>query len=77
MTSESKIDEKGRICIPAEIRKKLNLNSGEKVVFQIKDEKIIIRKTTTPEEFIEKSKVFIKHLKEANVGPIKIEKLFE
>ena len=77
MTSESKIDEKGRINIPAEIRRKLNLKSGEKMIFQIKGEKIILRKVITPKEFIEKSKVFREHLKKVTDEPITIDKIFE
>ena len=38
MEIESIIDEKGRICIPANLRKKLNLTPGEKILFRI-DEK--------------------------------------
>jgi len=34
MNFKSKIDEKGRVYIPTEIRKLLNLNAGEKVLFQ-------------------------------------------
>ena len=76
MNIESKIDEKGRICIPAELRKILNLKTGEKMVFQIKNKKLIIRKATTPKEFIEKSKAFEKHLNEVTDESIPTEKLF-
>ena len=54
MNAESKIDSKGRICIPNEIRKMLNLKPGEKILFQVQDDKIILRKSTSIEEFIKK-----------------------
>jgi len=42
--SESIVDEKGRICIPAELRKRLNIKAGEKVLFQTdNNDTIIIR----------------------------------
>ena len=75
MNSESKIDDKGRICIPAELRKIMNLKSGEKMIFQIEEDKIIIRKATKPKEFIEKSKKFGEHLKKITKKPISTEKI--
>lgn len=42
MNAESKIDEKCRTCIPIEISKRLNIKSGEKILFQIKGEIIIL-----------------------------------
>lgn len=77
MNSESKIDDKGRICIPAELRKIMNLKSGEKMIFQIEEDKIIIRKATKPKEFIEKSKKFGGHLKKITKKPISTEKIIE
>ncbi len=77
MTLESKIDEKGRINIPIEIRKKMNLIPGEIMIFQIKGEKILLRKVITPKEFIEKSKAFGEHLKKKTNEPITTEKIFE
>jgi len=77
MNAESVIDEKGRICIPIELRRRLNLKSGEKVIFQIEGEKIILRKGVTPEEFIEKSKIFREHLKKVTNKPVSTEKIFE
>ncbi|MGQ4876376.1 MAG: AbrB/MazE/SpoVT family DNA-binding domain-containing protein [Promethearchaeia archaeon] len=62
MNTELKIDEKGRICIPIEIRKMLNIKAGEKLFFQVKDDKIILRKSTSVEDFIKKSDEFGKKL---------------
>ena len=39
-----KIDELGRIVIPKEIRKNLNIRSGEDVQIYIEDDKIILKK---------------------------------
>lgn len=77
MNAESKIDDKGRVCIPNEIRKMLNLKSGEKILFQVQDDKIILRKSTSMEEFIKKSEEFSEKLKEEIKEPIEFRKMFE
>lgn len=38
------VDELGRICIPKELRERLNIKSKDKVVFSIKDNKLILEK---------------------------------
>ena len=77
MEIESIIDEKGRICIPANFRKKLNLTPGEKILFRI-DEKnnLIVQRFVFPEEFIEQAKQFRNHLKKQTQEPLGFEKLF-
>ena len=74
---ESKIDNKGRVCIPNEIRKMLNIKPGEKILFQVKDDKLILRKSTSIEEFIKKSEDFSKKLKGIIKEPIEFKKMFE
>ena len=77
LTTESKIDEKGRICIPVELRKKLDLKPGEKMIFQINGNNIIVRKAISPAEFVKKSEKFQKHIKETVKEEITIKKIFE
>jgi len=77
MTAESKIDNKGRILIPNEIRKLLNIKSGEKMLFQIQENKIILRKSTSMEDFISKSEEFSKKLKETSKEPIEFSKILD
>jgi len=77
MNAESKIDDKGRICIPIEIRKMLKIKSGEKFLFQVQDDKIILRKSTSVEDFIKNSEVFSEKLKKITKQPIKFKKMFD
>jgi len=77
MNAESKIDNKGRVCIPNEIRKLLNLKSGEKVLFQVQDDKIILRKSSSMEDFIKKSEDFSEKLKGITKEPIEFKKMFD
>jgi AbrB family looped-hinge helix DNA binding protein len=77
MNAESQIDEKGRVCIPSEIRKKLNLNPGEKIFFQIdKDDQIVLRKLTTPRELKQKARELKEQLKQVGDTPVEYQKLF-
>jgi len=77
MNAESKIDDKGRVCIPIEIRKMLNLKSGEKILFQVQDDKIILRKSTSMEDFIKKSEEFSEKLRGITKEPIEFKKMIE
>ena len=77
MNAESKIDDKGRVCIPSEIRKQLNLKSGEKILFQVQDDKIILRKSTSMEDFIKKSEAFSEKLGEITKEPIEFKKMID
>ena len=54
---ESILDEQGRICIPSELRKRFNLVPGDKLVFFIENEKIVIKKAIEPRELIDKARV--------------------
>ncbi|MGV9171951.1 MAG: AbrB/MazE/SpoVT family DNA-binding domain-containing protein [Promethearchaeia archaeon] len=77
MNVESKLDDKGRITIPSEIRKLFNIKSGEKLLFQIQEDKIILRKSTSMEDFINKSEEFSQKLKETSKEPIKFKKILD
>lgn len=77
MSVESTIDEKGRICIPAELRRKLNLKAGEKIIFQLNDNSLTLRKAIKAEELSKKVNKFHKSVKKATSKPITFEKLFE
>jgi AbrB family looped-hinge helix DNA binding protein len=77
MNAESKIDNKGRVLIPSEIRKQLNLKAGEKILFQVQDDKIILRKSTSIKDFITKSEAFSEKLKEITKEPIEFKKIFD
>jgi len=77
VNAESKIDDKGRIIIPIEIRKLLNLKTGEKILFQVQEDKIILRKSISMEEFVKKSKTFSDKLKASSKEPIEFKKMFD
>jgi antitoxin PrlF len=42
----STLTSKGQVTIPSEVRKNLDLHAGDKVVFEIIDQQVIIRKLT-------------------------------
>ncbi|WP_448588246.1 AbrB/MazE/SpoVT family DNA-binding domain-containing protein [Thermocrinis sp.] len=44
MEEVAKIMARGLIALPSEVRKKLNLNEGDIVKVQVKDDQIILRK---------------------------------
>ena len=60
--TEATVDSKGRIVIPEEIRKELNLGEGSKLNVSVssEDDAIIIRSRLDPDRFIELTKGFLK-----------------
>lgn len=41
-----KISARGQIAIPSDIRKEMNLHEGEKILFVLEDETLLIKKMT-------------------------------
>ena len=70
------LDEKGRITIPLELRKKLGLKPGEEINLAIVNNILLLRKTLTIDEFEDLSNDIRKKLKRKIDSPIEFEKLF-
>lgn len=49
MLYKVRVGKNGRITIPIEIRRELGLQTGDVLILEMKDEKIIMRKPTTEE----------------------------
>lgn len=45
MTTASKVTQKGQATIPAPIRKFLSLGRGDRVVFDIEENKVVLKKS--------------------------------
>ena len=76
VNSDTIVDTKGRILIPKEIRDKLNLKPGVKLLIRLENDKIALLKTTTTEDFQAEVDQFGKKLKKITAEPISTEKLF-
>ncbi len=70
------IDEKGRITIPKDLRKKLGITAGTNINFAVINNNLLIKKMISPDEFTEVSSKINKLLKENIDSPIEFEKLF-
>ena len=70
------IDEKGRITIPQELRKKLGLTAGVELSLSIIKDFLLIKKALTAKEFEKLSNNISESLKQETNSPIKFEKLF-
>ena len=63
MSLEVQLDEKGRITIPTEIRKKLDLKPGEKLIIPVSNNAITIQQKVSAKELQEKGIKFRAELK--------------
>ncbi len=58
------VGPKGQVVIPDSMRRALGIKPGSKVVFEIRDEEIVIRPDLKPNEFVENyTKTYAKKLK--------------
>ena len=65
------IDSKGRVSLPAEIRKELGIKPGDKIRVFLEGKKIIFIPSVAPEEFIEKMEGKLKFKKKLSMDEIK------
>ncbi|NMC06670.1 MAG: AbrB/MazE/SpoVT family DNA-binding domain-containing protein [Candidatus Lokiarchaeota archaeon] len=73
---EALVDEKGRICIPKEIREKLDLKTGERMLFQMSNGNIILRRTVSTEEFLKSAETLQEKIRRSRASPVPFEKAF-
>ena len=59
----SHLTQKGQVTIPLPIRKKLNLETGDDVLFVIKNGEVVLEKRTPGKEAFQKFAGFLDHLK--------------
>ncbi len=52
MIIKRELGEKGQVVIPKDIREMLKLKKGEKIIFEIEEDEILIKKEQDPEEFL-------------------------
>jgi len=70
------VDTKGRILIPKEIRKRLNIKPGTRLFLKIEDGRLVLLKATSLSEFQSEIEVFQEKLRKLTRDPIPTEKLF-
>lgn len=69
------LGEKGQIVIPKDIREYLGLKPGSEVIFEIEDDKVVIKPRKDPRKFIEEFTSTPRKLKKIDIE--KIEKILE
>jgi AbrB family looped-hinge helix DNA binding protein len=75
-----KVDERGRITLPAEVRKFLNIEPGNEIIAEKRKEGLLISKKITPEEFLmeaEELQKKIKETKKAEEEPLRVKEIWK
>ena len=74
---EVKVDSKKRIIIPDDIRRRSGVRTGSKLKVSTKDGAIILTKSVTPEEFIERMEGLLRDDSPVPVSdPLKLKKIW-
>lgn len=75
--SSSIVDDKGRITIPEDVRKKLGIRKGSKVRVSLKKDKAVVVSAVDGKMFIDRMEGFIKKgSKVEKIDPIKLKEIW-
>jgi AbrB family looped-hinge helix DNA binding protein len=77
---KAKLDAESRIVIPSNIRDELDIKPNDEVIVEKIDDKVIISKPLSPEEFLEEARILaedIRRTKIREIDPLKIKKMWE
>ena len=67
------IDEKGRLTLPEELRKRLGLNEGDTLVFEPRGERIVARKVPpSGDVYGELAERIARHFRDLGVTPAEV-----
>ncbi len=77
MGMSTTVDDKGRIILPEDVRKKLGMRKGSKVKVSLKGDKVVIASTIGSKQFIDKMEAFIKEgSKIEKIDPLKLKEIW-
>ena len=73
----SLVDDKGRITIPEDVRKKLGIRKGSRVKVSLKENKAVIVSMVDVKQFIDRMEGFIKQGSKAEkADPLKLKEIW-
>jgi len=73
----STVDDKGRVIIPEDLRKKLGITKGSKVKVSLKEDNVLIASAVNSKQFIEKMEAFIKEgSRVEKIDPLKLKEIW-
>lgn len=74
MNGTTKMEKRGRVTIPIEIREKLHLRAGQRFLVKEKDGEIVLQPMIDKEEFRKELKGCVKGSK---IKPLEVKKIWE
>ncbi|MBU2559698.1 AbrB/MazE/SpoVT family DNA-binding domain-containing protein [archaeon] len=79
MGIKTKVDHRGRITIPSEIRNLMGIKPEQEVIVEQKDDEMVITRPIEPEEFIEGARGLQKAIKASKTkkeDPLKVKEIW-
>lgn len=80
ISGKTRVDDRGRITIPGEIREMLGITPETELAFEVGESELVLSKPLEPEEFITQAHRFMEELKASKVGkakPLKIKEIWK
>jgi len=74
---ELKLDEKGRVMIPREVREALGIKPGESLRLTVEGDKMVLTRPMSPEEFLKKKGVIKEGSPLPLTDPLSMKKIWE
>jgi len=79
MSMGVRLDERGRVTIPSEVRESLGIDKDAELVLEVQGSRIVLSKKLSPEEFIEEVHILQREIEASKRGemePLKVKEIW-
>lgn len=78
MVEDAIIDKKGRVVIPRDLRVRLSLSEGKRVRLSVDEERVIMTKRVSPDEFVREMEGCVKEgSRIPKINPLDVKRIWE
>jgi AbrB family looped-hinge helix DNA binding protein len=80
MSVKVKIDERGRVTIPTEVRESLGIGRNAELILEKRESELVLSKPLSADEFIEQAHSFMEDVKASKVAivePLRVKEIWK